>query len=123
MEADEHTYKSLAHSINQSKKGSYDFIFNAPVLILTANRRGHGNAQADSAAAIENMLLASHAQDLGACWINQLKWLTAHPTVRKYLCSLGLGAEEDIFGGLCVGWPAKQSGAPLPRKGNPVTWI
>ena len=72
MEADENTYASLRNSISASKKGDYVFHYNAPVFILVANRKGYGNAMADSACALENMMIAANALDLGSCWINQL---------------------------------------------------
>ena len=49
MEADEHTYASLKHSITAAKKGGYVFCYNAPVLIAVANRRDYGNNIADCA--------------------------------------------------------------------------
>ena len=39
MEVDENTYASLRHAILASKKGGYVFCYNAPVLIVVANRR------------------------------------------------------------------------------------
>ena len=42
MEVTENTYASMKHSINASKKGEYVFCYNAPVLIVIANRKGYG---------------------------------------------------------------------------------
>ncbi len=124
MEADADTYASLRHSINAAKKGGYVFHYNAPVLIVTANRIGYGNAMADSACALENMMLAANALGLGSCWINQLHWLTDHPVVRAYLETLGLQKNETVTGGLILGYPdGELNRTPLPRTGNPVTWI
>ena len=125
MEYDDHTYVSLRNSIRLSKQGNYCFHYHAPVLILTANQKGYGNAMADSACALENMMIAANALDLGSCWINQLHWLTDRQAVREYLEPLGLEPSETITGGLILGYP--ENGAPIrtPRKitGNPVTWI
>ncbi len=125
MEITEDTYISLKQSIYLSKQGTYVFFYNAPVLIVTANKKGYGNALADSACALENMMIAANALDLGSCWINQLHWLDESPAVREYLEKLGLGEDETITGGLIVGYPA--AGLPdrkaLERKGNPVTWL
>lgn len=125
MEITEDTYISLKQSIYLSKQGTYVFFYNAPVLIVTANKKGYGNAIADSACALENMMIAANALDLGSCWINQLHWLDESPAVREYLEKLGLGEDETITGGLIVGYPAE--GLPnrkaLERKGNPVTWL
>ena len=61
MEATENTYASLKHSINASKKGGYVFCYNAPVLVVVANRKDYGNNIADCACAIENMMVAANA--------------------------------------------------------------
>ena len=90
MEAGADTYVSLRNSIHASKAGNYVFHYNAPVLIVTANKKGYGNAMADSACALENMMIAANALDLGSCWINQLHWLTDHETVQTYMKDLGL---------------------------------
>ena len=125
MEIREDTYASLKNSINASKRGNYIFHYNAPVLIVTANKKGYGNALADSACALENMMIAANALDLGSCWINQLHWLDEDETVREFLLGLGLAEDETVTGGLALGFPAEglPNRFPLPRTGNPVTWI
>ena len=125
MDVTEDTYISLKNSIRAAKSGNYRFCYNAPVLIVTANRKGYGNAIADSACALENMMIAANALDLGSCWINQLHWLDENNAVRSFLQDKGLGEDETITGGLILGYP--ESGLPdrkpLERKGNPVTWL
>ncbi len=125
MEVTEDTYVSLKTSILLSKKGQYAFHYMAPVLIVTANKKGYGNAIADSACALENMMIAANALDLGSCWINQLHWLDESEAVREFMYKLGLGEDETITGGLIVGYPAEGAPLrePLPRTGNPVTWV
>ncbi len=127
MEATEDTYASLRHSIQASKKGGYVFCYNAPVLIAVANRADYGNNMADCACAIENMMVAANALDLGSCWINQLRWLNEEPALVDYLCSLGMKAYERIYGAVIVGYPATGNGLPnrnlMARKGNEVTFI
>ena len=125
MEVGEDAYISLRNSVGAAKKGNYVFHYGAPVLIVTANRKGYGNALADSACALENMMIAANALDLGACWINQLHWLDENDNVRAYMEKLGLRQDETITGGLILGYG--YNGQPvrseLKRTGNPVTWI
>lgn len=125
MEVTEDTYVSLRNSILLSRKGKYAFHYMAPVLIVTANRKGYGNAIADSACALENMMIAANALDLGSCWINQLHWLDESEAVRKFMSKIGLKDDETITGGLIVGYAAEGEPLrePLPRTGNPVTWV
>ncbi len=117
------TYASIKSSILQSKRGGYDFTYGGAVLILVANRRGYGNAMADSAAAIENMLLAAASLGVGACWINQIRWLADHPAVVDKLASLGIPPEEMVCGGVSLGMPAGEPPRAPERKGNPVIVI
>ena len=125
MEVGPEAYVSLRHSVSAAKRGGYVFHYGAPVLIVTANRKGYGNAMADSACALENMMIAANALDLGSCWINQLHWLDKDVRVRSYLEKLGLKEDETVTGGLILGYG--HDGLPvrseLKRTGNPVTWI
>lgn len=127
MEVDEDTYASLKHAILASKKGGYVFSYNAPVLIVVANRRDYGNNMADCACAIENMMVAANALALGSCWINQLRWLNEEPALVEYLRSLGMREYERVYGAVIVGYPATDSGLPnrnsMAQKGNEVTYI
>ena len=127
MEADENTYASLRHSIAASKKGGYVFCYNAPVLIVAANRRDYGNNMADCACAIENMMIAANALDLGSCWINQLRWLNEQPEIVSYLTELGMKEYERVYGAVIIGYPATESGLPnrhlMAQKGNEITYI
>ena len=125
MEADENTYVSLKHSINAAKNGDYVFHYGAPVFIVVANKKSYGNAMADSACALENMMIAANALDLGSCWINQLHWLDDNARIREFMSAYGLKEDETITGGLILGYA--ESGLPertaLKRTGNPVTWV
>ena len=127
MEVTEDMYASMKHAVTAAKKGGYVFCYNAPVLIVVANRKGYGNNIADCACAIENMMVAANALDLGSCWINQLKWLNEEAEILAYLRSFGLKEEERVYGAVIVGYPATENGLPDRRKmvlkGNEVTRI
>ena len=127
MEADENTYPSLRSSILQSKKGGYVFTYHAPVLVVVANRKDYGNNMADSVAAIENMMIAANALDLGSCYINQLYWLNDEPAMLAYLQELGMKENERVYASMALGYAATEDGLPvrkpLERKGNEVTLV
>ncbi len=127
MEVTETTYSSMKHSILSAKKGGYVFCYNAPVLIVVANRKDYGNNIADCACALENMMVAANALDLGSCWINQLKWLNEDPEILAYLRGFGMKEDERVYGAVIVGYPATSTGLPnrtlMTLKGNEVTWI
>ncbi|MCH5277364.1 MAG: nitroreductase family protein [Desulfovibrionaceae bacterium] len=127
MDVAEGMYRSLANAIRAAKSGRYVFHHHAPVLIVTANRIGYGNGMADCACALENMMLMANGLGLGSCWINQLHWLSESEAVCAFLRRLGMAENEQAFGALSLGHAQTSDGLParepLPRTGNPVTFI
>jgi nitroreductase len=127
MELRDDLYKSLKNSITLSRKGHYSFSYNAPVLIVVANKKDYGNNMADVACAVENMMLAANELDLGSCYINQLKWLNEEPSIRGYLGTLGLKDDERVYASVAIGYPDTETGLPnraeSPRIGNEVVFV
>ena len=127
MELRDDLYKSLKNSITLSRKGHYSFSYNAPVLIVVANKKDYGNNMADVACAVENMMLAANELDLGSCYINQLKWLNEEPSIRGYLATLGLKEDERVYASVAIGYPDTETGLPnraeSPRVGNEVVFV
>ena len=107
MDKTDDMYISLQRCIVASKRGSFVFHYGAPVFIAVSNKKGYGNAMADSACALENMMIAANALDLGSCWINQLHWLDENEVIRSFMLKHGLNDDETITGGLIVGYPAE----------------
>jgi hypothetical protein len=76
---------------------------------------------ADSACAIENMMVAATSLGIGSCWINPIKWLSEDPACASS-DELGITGRECLWlGG--AGHSRQTPSAPLARTGNPVTWI
>ena len=126
MEETPDMYKSLRSAVQRSKEGNYVFTFHAPVLIMTASKKGYPNGMANCACALENMMLMANALDLGSCWVNQLRWLNDNPLLTEALREMGLEADELVYGGMVLGYADTEDGlpvrTPLPHTGNPVTW-
>lgn len=120
MEVVEGMYKSLTHSILLAKKQEYDFSFHAPVIVIVSNKKSHPNAMADSACALENMMLAAHSLNLGSCWLNQIKWLQEEPEMKAFLQRLDCGEEDLICGSLAIGIPLKDTTRNKLIKGNEI---
>ena len=101
---------------------NFSFFYNAPALILVSNRKGYPNAAADSAAAIQNGLLAATALGLGSCWINTLTWIFDEPDIRQAISRLGVPDDHQICGAFILGY-ADETPVAAPRKENLVTWV
>ncbi len=122
MEMRDDLYRSLKNSIKLSKAGIYAYDYKAPVLVIVSNEKGYSNAIADSACAIQNMMLAATSFEIGSCWINQLHWLDENKAVRAFLEKLGILENETICGSMALGyfdgdWVFK------PRVGMKVDYI
>lgn len=127
MEVTPENDDNFGGAIHAAKKGGYVFMYNAPVLIVVANKRDYGNKYADVSCAMQNMMLAANALDLGSCWINQLRWLQDNPVLRGYLQKLGMAEDEEVCASLSIGYPDTPDGLPgrrvMPVTGNPVVYI
>ncbi|MCD8045800.1 MAG: nitroreductase family protein [Clostridiales bacterium] len=122
MELSDDQYISIRNSIKLAKQGNYVYDYNAPVLVVVANRRGYPNAMADSACALQNMMLIAESMGIGSCWINQLHWLDENHSVRDYLETLGLGSDETICGAVALG-NYDGTHARKPRMGMKVDYV
>ena len=127
MEVTPENDDNFGGAIRAAKKGGYVFMYNAPVLIVVANKWDYGNKYADVSCAMQNMMLAANALDLGSCWINQLRWLQDNPVLRGYLQKLGMAEDEEVCASLSIGYPDTPDGLPgrrvMPVTGNPVVYI
>ena len=127
MEVTPENDDNFGGAIRAAKKGGYVFMYNAPVLIVVANKRDYGNKYADVSCAMQNMMLAANALDLGSCWINQLRWRQDNPVLRAYLQKLGMAEDEEVCASLSIGYPDTPDGLPgrrvMPVTGNPVVYI
>jgi nitroreductase len=81
--------------------------FDAPVgVYFVTRKRSDSQYLLSTAAALENFLLAAHAQGLGTCW------LTITVVCEKDLKQhFGLADDRELLGGVALGYPA--AGSPL----------
>jgi len=122
---DENMYESLRSTIEHAHMPDFDFdyIYGAPTFIVTAHKKGHINAMADSVCVLQTMIIAAAALGLGSCYINPVHWLDESEGFREYMYTLGLGHDETITGGVIIGYSAEEKRSALPRHGNPVTRV
>lgn len=79
------------------------------------------NGAWDNACAMQNIMLAAHAQGVASVWINQLYDTCDDPAVRALLTEFGVPQDHKVFGMAALGYAA---GDPRPAdKKYPVTII
>jgi nitroreductase len=79
--------------------------FDAPVGVYFVTRKRTDNQYLlSTAAALENFLLAAHAQGLGTCWLTIT--VVCEEDLKKHL---GLADDRELLGGVAIGYPAAGS--------------
>lgn len=110
-------YPAKLSAQRNSAKASYHFFYHAPLLIVVSNQQDYCNAMADSAAALENILLAAHSLGLGGCWINQLTWLNGHPAIKTLLQErYEIPLDHCVCGAAAIGFPDGAFPVAAPRR-------
>ena len=99
-----------------ARKPHYDFRYHAPLVIACVAPKAHGNAMADSALALENLMIAANALGVGTCYVNQLHWLTDDPQIHPELLALGMQEDEACFGSVICGCPQEGLMTNLPPR-------
>jgi len=123
LEVDEKTYRSKKSGKKVAEKDNYKFYYNAPTLIIVSNDREYSNCMADSAIAIENILLAAHSLGLGACYVNQLTWFCDDKNVRRALTDIGIPENYVVCGSAVVGYNSGDMPKAPPRREGTVDII
>ncbi|WP_283610720.1 nitroreductase family protein [Faecalispora anaeroviscerum] len=100
----------------KAEREDSEFLFHAPTYVIVSNDRENVNALADSAVALENMMLAAHSFGIGSCWLNHLPGLTHHPVIRSLMAELDIPDHHDIYGTLALGWPKSSPPSASSRK-------
>jgi nitroreductase len=123
LEVEEKTYRSKKSGKKASENDDYKFYYNAPTLIIVSNDREYSNCMADSAIALENILLAAHSLGLGACFVNQLTWFCDDKNVRKALMGIGIPENYVVCGAAVVGYNSGNMPKAAPRQEGNVDII
>ena len=123
LEVDEKTYRSKKSGKRAAENDGYNFYYNAPTLIIVSNEREYSNCMADSAVAVENILLAAHSIGAGACFINQLTWFCDDKHVREALTDMGIPKNYVVCSSASIGYNSGSMPKASPRKDGTVDRI
>lgn len=87
----------------------YNRFYKAPVLIIVSVPVNYEHGIADTACAIENMMLAAHSLGIGSVWINQFKNICGEKQMRDILDKCNIPADHEIWGTIAVGYGEPKS--------------
>jgi nitroreductase len=89
--------------VKAAENENYRFYYGAPTLILVSSDVVNPNAMADCVCAVENILLAAHAEGLGSVYINQPTWFDGEPEVRAFLTRCGVPEDYHVCASAAIG--------------------
>lgn len=103
----------------RSADDTYNFYYNAPVLIIVSMSNEALYPREDAGCAMENMMLAATSLSLGSCWINQLgNGASENAQVRAALDEAGVPKDNKVYAALAVGYALKSS--PLKDRAHGI---
>lgn len=110
------THPYIVKLIEKAQAENAEFLYGAPTYVIVSSLEGNGNAMADCALAIGNMMHAAHSLGIGSCWVNQLPGLTHQPLIRGLLNELSVPENHIVYGSVVLGYAAVEPKPADPRQ-------
>jgi nitroreductase len=101
----------------------FHVFYNAPTVILVSGDESNHYAAVDCAAAVENMLIAAEALDIGSCWIGFIAYLLNSEEGRKYMEKLEIPEGYKQIHAAAFGYKKVNRAIAPARKANSVNYI
>lgn len=101
----------------------FHVFYNAPTVILVSGDETNNYAAVDCAAAVENMLIAAEAQNIGSCWVGFIAYLLNSEAGKHYLKELGIPEGYKQIHSVAFGYKKVNITKAPARKENSVNYI
>ena len=113
--------RDLLSKINMGKDPFHraDPFYGAPVVLVVLADKSVPTYIYDGSVVMENLMLATHALGLGACWIHRAKETFELPEGKELLKKWGIEGDYEGIGNCIVGYPDVEP-EKKPRKENRV---
>ena len=113
--------RDLLSKINMGKDPFHraDPFYGAPVVLVVLADKTVPTYIYDGSLVMENLMLATHALGLGACWIHRAKETFELPEGKELLKKWGIEGDYEGIGNCIVGFPDVEP-EKKPRKENRV---
>lgn len=113
--------RDLLSKINMGKDPFHraDPFYGAPVVLVVLADKSVPTYIYDGSLVMENLMLATHALGLGACWIHRAKETFELPEGKALLEKWGIEGDYEGIGNCIVGYPDVEP-EKKPRKENRV---
>lgn len=119
--------KGNADGIPKDKAGfmqneNYHFCYYAPTFLLITYEKGNYNSLANTGCLLENAMLQATDLGVGSCWINLVRRSAKDEGLQNFMKQFGFTDNEEITGGLALGYPDEAFKVNPKKDGNEVVW-
>lgn len=105
------------------KNESYHFCYHAPTFLVITYEKGNYNSLANTGCILENAMLQATDLGIGSCWINIVRRCAKDEGLKSFMKQFGFTDNDEITGGLALGYPDGEFKANPKQDGNEVVWI
>lgn len=105
------------------ENNNFHVFYSSPTVIFVSGDVNNGSAAVDCGAAVENMLIAAEAMDIGSCWIGFIAYLLNSEEGKDYVKELGIPEDYRQFHAVALGYKKINRTAAPKRKENSVNYI
>lgn len=119
--------KGNADGISRDKAGfmqseDYHFCYHAPTFLLITYEKGNYNSLPNTGCLLENAMLQATDLGIGSCWINLVRRCGKDEGLQNFMKQFGFTDDEEITGGLALGYPDEAFKVNPKEEGNEVVW-
>ncbi|MBQ7098034.1 MAG: nitroreductase [Clostridia bacterium] len=100
-----------------------DPFYGAPVVLVVLADKAVPTYVYDGSLVMGNLMLATHNEGVGSCWIHRAKEEFELPEGKEILKDLGIEGDYEGIGHCIIGYPDGEIPVARPRKDNYVFWI
>lgn len=97
--------------------------YDAPTIIIVSTKEDNIDPVKDASLAMQNMMLAVHSLELGACWINCVNGIILSEDGKKFFAEIGVPEGYKMVGSLAIGYPIDEVPALKPRLSGTINIV
>lgn len=105
------------------QEDNYNFCHHAPTFLIITYEKNNYNSLANTGCILENAMLQATDLGIGSCWINIVKRCAKDEGLKSFMKQFGFTENEEITGGLALGYPDEEFRENPKKDGNEVVWI
>ncbi len=119
-------HQSRERTILKAKNNiKFDFTYGGPALAVAVAPEDWLHSMADCACMLQNLQNAAWYHGLGACWVNQLRWLCEDKDEELIglLHQAGMREDETVFGSVTLGYFSGPAPQAAPRREGRLVFL